>query len=215
MPSPTDLINLAQLGVTTGTTWGQKYSSLTVKNIPQNLYLSFHQDFRTDVISLMQLHNERKQVTTDFKAINADIKKAESALKKLIALRYGKNNLAAQYAAHGITKKRTTSGFPVDNDNRMRALDILIATMSTPGHLFANDVDYGLDKWLILKSKHQTLWQRAKEIDGSIGALSNKVKANKKVVKQYQTLLRKQISIDYADNYKGIWRDFGFQTEKY
>ena len=215
MASPTDLVNLAQLGVTTGTNWGQKYSILTVKNVPQTVYLLFHQDFRTDVVSLVQLHNERRQITTDFKAINSEIKKNEASLKKLIALRYGKDNLIAQYAAHGIIKKGSLYGFPVDNDNRMRGLDILIATMSAPGHLFANDIDYGLDKWLSLKSKHQLLWQRAKEVDGSIGALSSKVQTNKKIVKQYQVLLRRQISIDYPTNYKGILRDFGFQVEKY
>ena len=72
MAIPSDLTNIAQLGVTTGNVWGTRYTDLTLKHLLQADYLSFHEDFRADTIALQTAHNTRKQTTNALTNVNKD-----------------------------------------------------------------------------------------------------------------------------------------------
>ena len=214
MANPTDILNIAEAGITTGNNWGTKYPTLSVTFVSQADYLALHEVLRTDVVTQKANESNRTLQYAALKTTNAKIAAAQKYLKGYIAEQYDTANAKTYYTAYGIEKKGNAYGIPVDNDQRMRALDAMIATLSQTGNPFKTK-KYGLTFWTALRDAHRTAWTQCKNIDGTRSVLSAAIKANKVLALSYQSRLRQQIKVNEPISYKNIWRDLGFQAEKY
>ena len=54
MASPVDYINIAELGITSGTAWQTKYPTLTVNFTTVNNYLDLHTQMRANAVKTKQ-----------------------------------------------------------------------------------------------------------------------------------------------------------------
>ena len=214
MATPSDLTNLAQTGITSGTVWGSKYPTLVVSFVNQPDYLSFHETMRNDILIQKQNDAIRREVTDKLKTVNKTLNRYLKNLKDYLSDEYGKESVKVLYVAYGIEKKNGTYGFPTDNDGRARALDILIQELSKPNNPIATK-KYGLNFWISQREEHKAIWASSKAIDGTRSIYADKLKTAKLEAKRLQSRLRMHLRANYGEQYKSIWRDFGFQNEKY
>ena len=54
MANPTDLINVAELGIRNGTIWNDRYQDLTLKNLAQADYLLLHQTLKANTVAISE-----------------------------------------------------------------------------------------------------------------------------------------------------------------
>lgn len=214
MATPSDLTNLAQTGITSGTVWGSKYPTLIVSFVNQPDYLLFHETMRNDILIQKQNDATRREVTSRLKAVNKTINSHLKNLKDYLSDEYGKDISKVWYAAYGIEKKGSLYILPTDNDGRGRSLDILIQELSKPNNPIATK-KYGLSFWINQRDEHKEIWASSKAIDGTRSIYADKLKTAKLEAKRLQSRLRMHLRATYGEQYKSIWRDFGFQNEKY
>lgn len=211
--TPTDLLNIAELGITSGNAWNSKYPSLNAGFISQADYLQHHIDMRDAILTQITTNDERKQVILGLKEANTDITKYAKFLKTYLEEEYD-NDAKTYYSGYGIVLTGKNYAIPKDNDHRMRSLDTLITELSKTGNPLKNK-KYGLVFWTSLRDKHRTNWTNLKIYDGDRSMNSNTLQTAKKEALSYQGRLRNIIKIMHPTNYKSVYRDFGFQSEKY
>ena len=93
-------------------------------------------------------------------------------------------------------------------------MDILIQELSKPNNPIATK-KYGLRFWISQRDEHKEIWASSKAIDGTRSIYADKLKTAKLEAKRLQSRLRMHLRATYGEQYKSIWRDFGFQNEKY
>ena len=213
MAAPIDYINIAELGVTSGTAWKTKYPTLTVSFITVTEYLNLHTDMRTNAVKTKQLNADRKQATDILKAIHKLIGKHLYNLKGYIIDEFGKENAIRLYDQYGIIHKGKKYAFPSDNDDCGRSLDMVVAELSKPAHPLANK-KYGLDFWIVQRDAQRAAWATNKTMDGERSMLTATLQSQKKEAVKLQARLRTHLRAAFGDSYKSVWRDFGFQNEK-
>ena len=204
--TPTDLLNVAELGITSGNAWDSKYPSLNAGFITQTDYLQHHIDMRDAILLQINTSDVRNQAILGLKESNDDISKYAKFIKTYLEEEYDTDS-KTYYVGYGIV-------MPKDNDHRMRSLDTLITELNKVGNPLKNK-KYGLTFWTALRDKHRTNWTNLKVYDGDRSMNSNNLKVAKKDALSYQSRLRSIIKIMHPTNYKSVYRDFGFQSEKY
>jgi hypothetical protein len=211
--TPTDFLNVAELGITSGNAWASKYPNFNPGFMSQADYLAHHTVMRDTILSQIATNDARSQAVLALKDANADITKYAKFIKVYLAEMYD-NDAKSYYAGYGIVAINKGYGIPVDNDHRMRSLDTLITELSKPNNPLAAK-KFGLAFWTALRDTHRENWTNLKVFDGDRSMNSDTLKNTKKEALSYQSRLRASIKINYPTNYKSVYRDFGFQTEKY
>lgn len=214
MSQPTDLSNLAELGIASGTAWINKYPTYIVDFITSAEYLALHETMRADIQEQKQTEALRRAATAELKAVNAKINAQLRNLKDYIVDEYGKENVYVHYPAYGIILSIKGYTLPVDNDTRARSLDLIVAELSKPGHPLANK-KYGLAFWTAQRDTQRATWASIKSIDGKRSILSGRLTIARNKAKELQSRLRMHIRATFGDNQRSVLRDFGFQAEKY
>lgn len=210
---PTDFLNVAELGITSGNAWGSKYPNFVAGFITKADYLAHHITMRDTILSQIATNDARSQVVLNLKTVNALISKHTKFIKNYLTEEYS-DDAKTYYTGYGIAVIGRAYSIPTDNDHRMRSLDTLVAEMSKANNILANK-KFGLVFWEDLRNQHRTNWTKLKIYDGDRSMNSNTLKIAKKEALSYQSRLRASIKIMYPTNYKSIFRDFGFQSEKY
>ena len=210
---PTDFLNIAELGITSGTAWSSKYASFNAGFITKSAYLAHHVTMRDTILSQIATNDARSQAVLALKESNLSITKHTKFLKSYLAEEYD-NNAKTYYAGYGIITNGKLHTIPTDNDHRMRSLDTLVAELDKP-NCPLQDKKFGLAFWTALRDTHRANWTAMKTYDGDRSINSDNLKTAKKQAMSYQSRLKASIKINYPDNYKAVYRDFGFQTEKY
>jgi hypothetical protein len=211
--TPTDFLNVAETGITSGNAWDSKYPQFNPGFITQAAYLAHHTTMRNTILAQIATNDARSQVVLNLKTVNALITKHTKFIKNYLTEEYD-NDAKTYYTGYGIITIGRAYSIPTDNDHRMRSLDTLIAELSKPNNVLANK-KFGLAFWEDLRDQHRTNWTSLKMYDGDRSMNSNALKIAKKEALSYQSRLRASIKIMYPTNYKPIFRDFGFQSEKY
>ena len=211
--TPTDLLNIAELGITTGNAWTTKYAAFNPGFITKVAYLAHHVTMRDTILAQIATNDARSQTVLALKSANADITKYSKFIKTYLQEEYD-DNAKTYYAGYGIITFGKSHTIPTDNDHRMRSLDTLVAELAKTNNPL-QDKKYGLAFWTDLRDRHRLNWTNKKTYDGDRSINSNSLTTAKKEAVSYQTRLRASIKIMYPDNYKSILRDFGFQSEKY
>ena len=212
--TPTDLINIATLGITTGNSWGVNYPTLVVSFTTQSEYTSFHTDFRNRLLERQDVESKRILSISNLRKANKELAAGVKFLKAYLLEEYGKNDALSHYSEYGLVLESKTYRFPIDNDDRMKKLDTLVNTLSAPNNPF-RDKKYGLAYWENLRNEHRNSWTLCKTLDGNRSVLAKAIQLDKKKALDLQSRLRQQVKINDKENYKSIWRNLGFQSEKY
>lgn len=207
-------INIAELGIASGKAWQEKYPNYKTDFIAAEDYYNKHLGFRNGIIQQQQNEGERRGITLSLKNTNAAINKAIPNLKNYLIETYGKDAAPSYFSVYGIVQTSRGLQFPTDNDARSNAMHLVIFAMSKENNPF-KDRKYGLAFWETIHQEHRIAWEASKRVDGNRSILSNKLKIEKEEVLKLQSRLRAQLKVSFPDNYRSVWRDFGFQEEKY
>lgn len=211
--TPTDLLNVAQLGITSGTAWADKYPTMTAMFITQQDYLQHHLDMRTTALAQIANNDARNQTIAALKGINTTINTHTKFLKNYLLEEFA-DQAKNYYTGYGMVLDNKSYRIAIDNDRRMSALDTLIAELQKANNPLANK-KYGLAFWIALRDGHRFHWTNLKNYDGNRSMNSDSLTQAKKEALGLQSKLRSLLKINYSSNYKAVWRDFGFQNEKY
>lgn len=214
MLAPNSYSNIAEAGITSGNVWKNHYPTYSVSFVTKEDYLSFHEKMRDDVVEQRLLDAQRAEATSNFKSINQSIDKSLGLLKNAIALEHGKKQSVVLYGSYGIQKINEIYVIPRDNDSRAHALSVMVKSLERSSDSIKNS-KYGLEYWTDLRDKHLVAWDLNKRLDGLRSILANRLQDSKQQAKEWQSRLRAHLKVTYYDNYKSVWRDFGFQVEKY
>ncbi len=211
--TPTDLLNTAQVDITSANAWADKYPNFEPGFIAQADYLLHHTTMRDTIMQQVATNSSRTQAVAGLKEANSDIAKYIKFVKSYLEEAYG-DNAKTYYSAYGIVAIGKSYNIPTDNDHRMRSLDTLVAELGKASSPLKTK-KYGLTYWTALRDKHRLNWTNLKKYDGDRSVNSDSLKTAKKEALSYQSRLRASIKIHYPLNYKSIYRDFGFQNEKF
>jgi hypothetical protein len=168
--------------------------------------------YQATLTTRIQTGNNRPQITKALKNINKEIDNKLANVKGYIADKYGKENAVSYYASFGIEFSNKTYHFPIDQNSRSEALELMVNAIATNGF---NDKTYGTAFWTNIKTQFDNLLQLASDTDGTV---SNKVgdkNALKKELKKALNAIVLVIKGNYPDTYKQELRTWGFQKEKY
>ena len=154
----------------------------------------------------------RPSQTSTLKNLNAQMDKGVQEVKTCIAYKFKKANATAQYARYGIVKENRAYVLPKDNDERLKALPLMIAAIAADG--FGNE-EYGTAFWTGIEQEFTTALKAASTTDGKVtGSVSTKGVAKKGIIKAMNAL-RLTLEANYPDTYKAVYREWGWQKEKY
>ena len=212
--SPTDLINIATLGITTGNSWGINYPNLVVNFTTPSEYTAFHTEFRNRLLERQENESKRILAISNLRKANKELATSIKFLKSYLLEEYGKEDAVTHYSEYGLVLENRIYRFPKDNDDRMKKLDTLINTLSAPNNPFQHK-KYGLTYWENLRNEHKLNWNLCKTLDGNRSVLAKAIQLDKKKALNWQSRLRQQVKINDKENHKSIWRNLGFQSEKY
>jgi hypothetical protein len=211
--TPTDMLNIAETGISSGNAWADKYPNFEPGFISQLDYLTHHSNMRDTIFTQVATNSARSQAVLGLKEANGDITKYGKFVKGYLEELFD-DKAKSYYSAYGIVPMGKNYGIPTDNDHRMRSLDTLVAELSKPNNPLKIR-KYGLAFWTVLRDKQRFNWTNLKKYDGDRSINSDILKNAKKQALSYQSRLRASIKVYYPLNYKSVQRDFGFQSEKY
>ncbi|MEM0542798.1 hypothetical protein WFZ85_09215 [Flavobacterium sp. j3] len=169
-------------------------------------------NYKTTLAVRIQTGSNRPQITKSLVNINKEIDEKLSYVKGYIAEKYGKDNAVSYYASFGIEYSNKTYRFPFDQNNRSKALALMVDAISANG---LNDKMYGKDYWLEIQTKYDDLLAAASSNDGTVSNKVGNKNALKKELKVVLNSLIFSIKANYPETYKQELRAWGFQKEKY
>lgn len=110
-------------------------------------------------------------------------------------------------------KPRKTFQLPVDNDDRIAAIEVLLNKLREPNNLIAPQA-YGLQAWESMYDEHKEAWSESKSIKSSRTVPVRATAEQSEELKSILSRLRMQISVDFfGANINQVYREFGFLNE--
>jgi hypothetical protein len=155
---------------------------------------------------------ERSIVTVGLKEINAEINRSISYVKNYLADRYTKKEAPAHYPSFGIVKENRIYGLPKDNDNRLYALQQLVASVGASPF---SDQRYGLAYWQDVLTRFEAAKSKAVESDSATSQHVNIKTEQKAVIRQTLNSLVLLIKANHPRQWRDELRVWGFQKEKF
>lgn len=170
------------------------------------------------VNSYEQLLNERistgsrrPEITEKLKKLDKEINSGAGFIKNYLKELYGSED-KSHYSQYGIMKTGSMYKIPVDRDNRVSSISLILEALERDG---LNDKTYGKAFWQYIQSQYLPLKQEAATMDESVaGKVSSKNQLRDEIVKHLYALIN-VIKANYPDTYKSEMRVWGFQKEKY
>jgi hypothetical protein len=151
------------------------------------------------------------QVLT-LKQMDKQINDAVKDVKIYIQRKFKKANAEAQYARYGITREYKTFIISRDRNNRRDALKLMIAAIEADG--FGAE-EYGTAFWTDMQTNYSAAINAAGTTAGDV---SIKVAGKNRLKKDIKTVLSSLLLVlkgNYPETYPGIYRDWGWQKERF
>jgi len=185
---------------------------LILKYITVEQYITKSDAFNAILAARLSEGGTRPQVTNALRLVNKEINGSVKIVKDYIAEKYRSSNPESYYAAFGIVRENDKYIFPVDQNNREDALQLMIKGITDND---MQDKIYGLDYWTEITDRFVKLVKQARELDGGI---SDKVGGKNVLKKELKKVLNSLIAVikgNHPDTYKQELRKWGLQKEKY
>jgi hypothetical protein len=154
---------------------------------------------------------KQSPLTGDLEEADKQIDKGVSQLKGYLKEKY-EERAVDYYASFGIVYKNGGYRFPIDREQRLNGLKLIVAAIETEG--FA-DKKYGREFWNELYSRYDVKLDTSSR---TTGAVSNKVSSKNQLKEQLTEVLNSLIDLlsgNYRKQFKAMLREWGFQKERY
>ena len=146
------------------------------------------------------------------KQLDKQIDDAVKDVKVYIQRKFKKENAQAQYARYGITRENKTFIINRDRNNRRDALKLMITAIADDG--FGAE-EFGTAFWTGMQTNYSAAINAAGTTAGDVSikvAGKNRQKKNIKMVLNSLLLILRG---NYPDTYPGVYRDWGWQKERF
>jgi hypothetical protein len=154
----------------------------------------------------------RKSITAQLKIGDKEIDTRTENVKGYLEEKYGKALAPSYYPAFGIVKEGDRYKLPLDRNNRLQALDLMVAAITNEG--FAGNT-YGDIYWQNIRTQYNALLTQAETTDSTVSGKVGTKNQLKKEIKKVLNALVLTIKANYPDTWKTELRVWGFQKEKY
>lgn len=207
---PTKAADLAALGKRIMTAWANN-SDLTLRWITYTDAAAKVNAYDDLILQSSQSRNEDRSTARQLRDMDKVMDKQLDKLKKLIQLEHGKDNLSTLYAEYGIYQINGTYRLPLDRDDRLQSLRLMIAKLSTA--TFKNHT-YGEAYW----TDHLTQYEAHKvQLESQVSATSGHVGDKKELkteVRQILSAIKKLIEANHPTSSETVLREWGFLDER-
>lgn len=212
---PRDQVNFAARVRMVNAVWTDVYPNSQFEFIGKNDFSTLVTDFLTAIDGKKLLLTQRKETTNTLKDLLKEGKKQLSALKKYISLQHEGMDKATAYSLYGLVTvdKKGYYSFPVDKDNFLAALKILLNKLSEPNNAIATQ-KYGLAYWQDFQSRLTVAWDKAQTMDSDLSQYTATIQTLFPRLKEIVGSIRLVLKANNPSTYKNVWREWGFQTEK-
>ena len=146
------------------------------------------------------------------KQMDKQINDAVKDVKVYIQRKFKKANADAQYARYGITREYKTFIINRDRNNRRDALKLMIAAIDADGF---GPEEFGTAFWTGMQTNYSAAINAAGTTAGDV---SIKVAGKNRLKKEIKTVLNSLLLVlkgNYPDTYPGVYRDWGWQKERF
>ncbi len=137
---------------------------------------------------------------------------AVSEVKIYIQRKFKKVNAEAQYGRYGISRQNKTFIINRDRNNRRDALKLMITAIAADG--FTAE-EYGTAFWTGMQTNYSAAIDAAGTTAGDV---SIKVAGKNRMKKDIKTVLSSLLLVlkgNYPDTYPGVYREWGWQKERF
>jgi len=146
------------------------------------------------------------------KQVDKQIDTAVGEVKIYIKRKFKTAGAAAQFARYGIIKEGTQYRMSRDRNNRKEALKLMIDAIAADGF---NNEEYGTAFWTDMQTNYSAALDAANNTTGAVsGKVATKNEQKKDIRKVLSSLLL-VIKGNYPDDYRGVYRKWGWQKESY
>lgn len=146
------------------------------------------------------------------KQLDKQVEDAVREVKIYIARKFKTDGAAAQFARYGIVKEGTQYRMSRDRNNRKEAFKLMIDAIATDG--FANE-EYGTAFWMNMQTNFSDALMQASNTAGDVSGKVATKNQQKAAIKKVMDALRLVLRGNYPDTYKQVYRDWGWQKERY
>lgn len=146
------------------------------------------------------------------KQLDKQIDTGVSEVKVYIRQKFKKENFQAQYARYGITKEGKDFIVNRDRNNRLEALKLMVTAVEADG--FGNE-EYGTAFWTGMQTNYSAAIDAAGNTAGDVSTKVAGKNRMKKEIKKVLSSLLLVIKGNHPDDYQGVYRDWGWQKERF
>lgn len=203
-------VDLHAVAEEVGEVWAEN-PHITLVYITQPQYMQVVSDFETALTGKMDVKSGRSSLTGKLKNLNNIINEATKWTIVEIKRKFRKD-APAEYARYGIVKVGTSWSLPKDNDMRLKALSLMQKAVKKDGY---TDFEYNEAFWKATAIDFKKALTDAKKADGAVSAQVAPKNVSKALIRKVHISLRKVIEGNYPDTYQQVWREWGWQKEKY
>ena len=204
-------VDLKDVSEKVSTEWSNN-TGLTLLWTTQPVFDAIVEAFGTILMERKSTGGTRPEVTRKLSQLDITMNTDVENVKRYLVEKYTKTEAPSYYAAFGIVKVDKMYKLPIDRDERINALALMLPAITLHGF---DSKPYGLAYWTDVKTRYEALMAQASSIDGTV---SNKVgdkNVLKAKIKKVLNALIQLIKANYPDTYKAELRNWGFQKEKY
>lgn len=210
---PSSQVNLAALSKIVLLEWQTKFPTFSVTFVSIGDFAQLSNRFSDNVESKRTLLAKRKVLSQALQTLSIEMDKNVKFLKSYLNEEFGANAVKSYYNSFGIITESKRDKLPADKDKRVLSLKSIVAEMTNNTALGSRK--FGLAYWTEQLNTLELQWQLAKTIDSDLGTLTDALHTDMPVIKTYLSKIKQQVKLNSGTTYKQVWREWGFQSEKY
>ena len=169
-------------------------------------------DFETELTGRKSIGSVLPGQAFSLKQMDRLIDVGVSEVKIYIQRKFKKVNAPAQYARYGITKEGVNFIINRDRNNRRDALKLMITAIDADG--FAAE-EFGTAFWTGMQTNYSAAINAAGTTAGDVSIKVAGKNRLKKDIKRVLSCLLLILKANYPDTYPGVYRDWGWQKERF
>jgi hypothetical protein len=202
-----DLKNLAQRVLEK---WRSDSMELRYKSVED--FENDVQDFAKTLVLRGEKGDQRKPISRQLQDLDKEINLHVEDVKVYIKADKGVKQAEPFYAQFGIEKVGKAFKFATDRDARLRSLKKLVVALDA--HKLT-DKTYGTAYWTTILTQYESLLAEAIQTDSEISGKVREKNSTKDEIKIVLSCIMKLLEAHYPNNYEAVWREWGFQRNRY
>jgi hypothetical protein len=210
---PTDQVNIAATSRLVSEIWTTKYPNFNIVATNLANFTTLATRFGQNVTAKSQLLGKRKVLSQSLVTLNKEMDAKVKYLKSYLKEEFGEEAARSYYASFGLVSEGKSEKLPSDRDRRVMSLKAIVSEIG--GNVALSNKKYGLTYWTTQLNELETQWQAAKNMDSDLSAYTDILRTDQAELKVLLLKIKQQLKLNSGNTYKQVWREWGFQTEKY